>query len=120
MADLDYDGVNYRALESHFTGRLPTISISAVTGNLKPLKKKLFEILDVIRVYTKSPGSKADMTDPIVLEKGSTLEMAATSIHKSLAQKMKFARVWGSGKHDGVMVSRDHVLEDGDIIELHV
>ena len=89
-------------------------------GRLDELKRKLFQILDVIRVYTKTPGGKPDMTDPIVLEKGSTLEMAATSIHKSFAQRMKFARIWGSGKFDGVMVSRDHVLQDGDIIELHV
>jgi ribosome-interacting GTPase 1 len=120
MADLDEGGRSYQALKSHYEGTLPVIAISAVSGALDELKRKLFEILDVIRVYTKTPGGKPDMTDPIVLEKGSTLEMAATSIHKSFAQRMKFARIWGSGKHDGVMVSRDHVLEDGDIIELHV
>jgi hypothetical protein len=120
MADLDYSGASYRALESHYNGKLPTIAVSAVNGGLNALKRKLYEIMDVIRVYTKTPGARADMTDPIVLAKGSTLEMAATSIHKSFAQRMKFARIWGSGKHDGVMVSRDHVLEDGDVIELHV
>ncbi len=120
MADLDYGGNNYRALQGRFEGRLPTIAVSAVSGDLDGLKRKLFEILDVIRVYTKTPGGKPDMTDPIVLPEGSTLEQAATSIHKSFAQRMKFARIWGSGKHDGVMVSRDHVLQDGDIIELHV
>ena len=77
-------------------------------------------MLDVVRVYTKTPGGKPDMTDPIILERDSTLEMAATSIHKSFAQRMKYARVWGSGKFDGVMVKRDHVLQDGDIIELHL
>ena len=29
-------------------------------------------------------------------------------------------RMLRAGKHDGVMVWREHVLEDGDIIELHV
>ena len=120
MADLDLGGNNHRALQNRFEGRLPTIAVSAVSGNLDELKRKLYEILGVIRVYTKTPGGKPDMTDPIVLEKGSTLEMAATSIYKSFAQRMKFARIWGSGKFDGVMVKRDHVLQDGDIIELHV
>jgi ribosome-interacting GTPase 1 len=120
MADLDEGGRNYQALKNRFEPALPSIGISAVSGGLDALKRKLYEILNVIRVYTKTPGSKADLTDPIVLQKGATLEMAATSIHKSFAQRMKFARIWGSGKHDGVMVSRDHVLEDGDIIELHV
>jgi ribosome-interacting GTPase 1 len=120
MADLDAGGQNYRALQGRYEVKLPTIAISAISGNLNDLKRKLFQILDVIRVYTKTPGGKPDMTDPIVLEKGSTLEMAAASIHKSFAQRMKFARIWGSGKFDGVMVKRDHVLQDGDIIELHV
>lgn len=33
---------------------------------------------------------------------------------------MKYARIWSSGKHDGVMAKRDHILQDGDIIELHI
>ncbi len=77
-------------------------------------------MLDVIRVYTKEPGGKPDMAEPVVLEKGGTVEMAAASIHKSFARRMKYARIWGSGKFDGVMVKRDHVLEEGDIIELHL
>ena len=99
---------------------LPVIAVNAASGNLDELKNQIFQMLDVIRVYTKTPGSKPDMTEPIILERGSTLEMAATAIHKSFVQRMKYARVWGSGKFDGVMVKRDHVLQDGDIIELHV
>ena len=119
-ADLDADGIGYLLLQERFGDKLPTIAISAVSGNLDELKRKIFQMLDVIRVYTKTPGGKPDMTDPIILEKGSTLEMAATAIHKSFAQRMKYARIWGSGKFDGVMVKRDHVLQDGDIIELHL
>jgi ribosome-interacting GTPase 1 len=118
-ADLDADGTNLKDLQEMYGNTLPIIATNA-TGNLDELKKKTFEMLDVIRVYTKTPGAKPDMTDPIVLEVGSTLEMAATSIHKSFAQRMKYARVWGSGKFDGIMVKRDHILQDGDIIELHV
>ncbi|OGN98102.1 MAG: hypothetical protein A2Y89_07355 [Chloroflexi bacterium RBG_13_51_18] len=119
-ADMDTGGNNYRALKSRFGEQLPTIAITATSGNLDELKRKTYQMLDVMRVYTKTPGGKPDMTDPIILERDSTLEMAATSIHKSLALRMKYARVWGSGKFDGVMVKRDHVLQDGDIIELHV
>ena len=60
------------------------------------------------------------MDDPIVLPMGSTLADAATEVHKDFAANLKFARIWGSGKHDGVMAKRDHVLQDGDIIELHM
>lgn len=112
---------NYKALQNHYQGRLPLVAISAKEGtNLEELKRKIYEMLDVIRVYTKAPGQKPDLTDPIVLERGSTLGDAAVEVHKDFGQKLKYARVWGSGKHDGIMVSRDHVLEEGDIIELHI
>lgn len=77
-------------------------------------------MLDIIRVYTKTPGQKPDSADPIILARGSTLEDAALEIHKDFQARLKYARVWGSGKHDGVMVKRNHLLEDGDIIELHM
>jgi len=119
-ADLDPGSNNFWALQSRYGEQIPTIAITATTGRLDELKQKIFQLLDVIRVYTKEPGGKPDMTDPIILERGSTLEMAAASIHKSFAQRMKYARIWGSGKFDGVAVKRDHILQDGDIIELHL
>jgi ribosome-interacting GTPase 1 len=117
--DMDVDGIGYMLLQERFNGKVPTIAVNA-TGNLDELKKQVFILLDVIRVYTKEPGTKPEMTEPIVLEKGGTVEMAAASIHKSFAQRLKYARVWGSGKFDGIQVKRDHVLQDGDIIELHI
>ncbi len=118
-SDLDEGGANYRALESRYGGQLPVISLSAIGQGLDELRLKIFQMLDIIRVYTKTPGGKPDMTDPITLDNGSTLEDAAISVHKDFGKKMKYARIWGSGKFDGVMVKRDHVLQDGDIIELH-
>jgi ribosome-interacting GTPase 1 len=119
-ADLDFNGASFRALESRYGTQLPTIAISALGQGLDELKQGLFRVLDIIRVYTKEPGGKPDMAEPIILDRGSTLEMAAAAIHKSFAQRMKYARIWGSGKFDGVQVKRDHVLQDGDIIELHL
>jgi len=51
---------------------------------------------------------------------GEILEDAAAAVHKDFAAKLKYARIWGSGKHDGIMAKRDHILQDGDIIELHL
>jgi ribosome-interacting GTPase 1 len=119
-ADLDEGGRNFQALNNHYSAHLPVVAISALGIGFDELKREIFRILDIIRVYTKEPGGKPDMTDPMVLKRGSTLEMAAAAIHKSFAQRMKYARIWGSGKFDGVMVKRDHVLQDGDIIELHL
>jgi len=112
---------NYTALKNKYGERLPVIAISAREGTgLEELKQAIFRRLDIIRVYTKMPGQKADFNDPIILDRGSTTADAAEGVHKDFRAQLKYARVWGSGKHDGVMVKRDHVLQDGDIIELHL
>jgi small GTP-binding protein len=119
--DLDGAAQNFEALKAEYEGQFPVIAISARQGtNLEELKRKIYEVLDIIRVYTKVPGKKPDFADPIVVARGSTLADAAAEVHKDFAANMKYARIWGSGKHDGVMARRDHILEDGDIIELHL
>ncbi|MFC1966592.1 GTPase [Chloroflexota bacterium] len=119
--DLDEAGRRYAALQNKYEDQLPIIAISArkETG-LEELKLRIYQILDIIRVYTKTPGQKPDFADPIILERWATLEDAATEVHKDFRAGLKFARLWGSGKHDGIMVKRDHILQDGDVVELHV
>jgi len=119
--DLDNASQNYMVLKNKYEGQLPIIAISAKEGiGLEELKHEIYQMLDIIRVYTKMPGQKPDLNDPIVLDRGSRLEDAAAAVHKDFVAKLKYARIWGSGKHDGVMAKRDHVLEDGDVIELHL
>ncbi len=118
--DLDGGGSSFRDLQGRYGGILPVVAVSATGAGLEELRLKVFQMLNIIRVYTKTPGGKPDYTDPIILEKGSTLEGAAASVHKDFAKKMKYARIWGSGKHDGIMAKRDHILQDGDVIELHM
>ena len=112
---------NYQDLQNKYGSQSPVTAISVKEGTgVAELKLKIYQLLDIIRVYTKAPGQKPEFTDPIVLARGSTLVDAATSVHKDFAAKLKYARIWGSGKHDGIMAKRNHVLEDGDIIELHL
>jgi ribosome-interacting GTPase 1 len=112
---------NWERLRSQYVKLFPLVSISAREGHgLEEFKRAVYQALNIIRVYTKTPGSKADLTDPMVLEKGSTLEEAAESLHKDFYQNLKYAVVWGSGKYDGQRVSKGHVLQDGDIVEFHI
>ena len=112
---------NYLTLKKKYEKQLPIIAISAKEGvGLEELKREIYQMLNIIRVYTKVPGQKPDLASPIILERGSRLEDAAASVHKDFAAGLKYARIWGSGKHDGLMVKRDHILQDGDIIELHL
>jgi ribosome-interacting GTPase 1 len=84
------------------------------------MKRRLFQFLDVVRIYSKIPGKKADRKKPFIVKRGSTVIDVARKIHREFGDHMKFARVWGSGKFDGQIVERDHVVEDGDVLEVHV
>jgi ribosome-interacting GTPase 1 len=55
-----------------------------------------------------------------VMRKGSIVEEFAAGVHQDFIEKLKSARVWGSAAHDGQMVGRDHVLRDGDVVELRI
>jgi hypothetical protein len=119
--DLENSSGNWRKLNLQYNGLFPMTCISAKEGTgLEEFKKAVYQALDIIRVHTKTPGSRADLTEPVILKKGSTIEDAAESIHKDFKRELKYAVVWGSGKYDGQRVSKGHVLQDGDIVEFHV
>lgn len=100
---------------------LPCIGISTRMGrNLMDLLAKLYGLSGVIRVYTKVPGKEPDRTSPFVLPVQSTLGDLASRIHKDFVSKLKFAKIWGKTVFDGQMVQRDHVLQEGDIVEIHL
>jgi ribosome-interacting GTPase 1 len=89
-------------------------------GSLDRFRRAVYDALGIIRVYTKPVGKEADRTDPVILPLNSTVEDAAVALHKDFAQRLKFARIWGSGKHEGQRVQRDFVLSDEDTLEFHV
>jgi uncharacterized protein len=99
---------------------LPYFAVSAVTGaGLEALREVLFRELKRIRVYPKEPGKKPDFERPFVLPAGATIHDLAVHVHKEIAERMKFARIWGHAKFDGQQVDRHHVLADKDVVELH-
>jgi ribosome-interacting GTPase 1 len=101
--------------------RFPIITVSAKEGTeVERLRQPLFSLLDILRVYSKRPGHEADPSAPIILKRGSTVLDLAKEIHKDFVAKLQYAKLWGSGKFDGQRVQRDYILEDGDIIELHM
>jgi len=96
------------------------VEVSTETGaGVEQLSRKFFELLEIIRVYAKPPGKPPDMTDPFTLPAGSTVMDLAQAIHRQLAEKLRFARIWGTGVYDGQNAQRSHILCDKDIVELH-
>jgi hypothetical protein len=112
---------NLEALRGLRADLEPFVATSTETREgLEDLGKRLFAMLDVVRVYSKEPGKPADLRQPFIVPRGSTVMDLAETIHRELAQHLKRARIWGGGKYDGQAVQRDHVLADKDVIELHV
>jgi ribosome-interacting GTPase 1 len=111
----------YQRFENYFRDRFSILPISAKERmNFEELKKEIYQILGIIRVYTKIPGKEPDLTEPVILQKGSTIGDVALSIHKDFVAKLRYAKIWGSGKFDGQMVKRDYLVSEGDVIELHI
>ena len=108
-------------LRSVYNARLPIHAVSAATGQgFEGLRRAIYDGLGIIRVYSKPPGKEPSMQSPVVIPNGSTVLEMAAEIHKDFAENLKFARVWGGTKFDGQRVQRDYVLQEGDIVELHV
>ncbi len=114
----------YRRLYDYLSSRRDKsvwlLPVSAKTGfNLDKLGELLFRRLNIVRVYTKQPNGEPSRT-PLVLPKGSTVLDVARRIHSDLVEYFEYARIWGpSAKYPGEKVGPDHVVEDGDIVEIH-
>ena len=120
-SDLDPDPDEVRILEELLGLRFPTLTTSAKTGDgLEDLGAFLFRALEIVRVYTKTPGKAADANDkPFTVQRGGTVLDVAQLVHKDIAESLKFARMWGAEVYDGQQVGPDHRVTDGDLVELH-
>lgn len=119
--DLDPDGT-FTALAREAAGPdLPFLPVSAERGDgLPALRERLFRELRRVRVYTKEPGHRPDLGRPFVLPEGATVHQLALQVHKDLAERLRFARIWGpKARFEGQQVDRHHVLGDRDVVELH-
>lgn len=120
---LDAPGADqtHERLKRRFSDRFPIRAISVESGHgIDQFKRALFEVMQISRVFTKQPGKEADLGEPFVLPVGSTVRDLAGKIHKEILANFRFGRVWGaSGRFQGQRVGEDHVLVDGDIVELH-
>ena len=96
------------------------IFIAADKGiNTDELKDEIFERLELIRLYLKPQGKKADLEEPMIIRKGSTIEDVAAKLHRDFVKNFRHAKVWGSSvKFPGQKVGLDHVLNDKDVLRL--
>jgi ribosome-interacting GTPase 1 len=102
------------------SGNLPVHKVSCETGEgLEELRQTIYDMLGIVRVYSKAPHKEPDLSRPYVVKRGTTVIEMARIVHRDFQDNLKFARVWGHTKIDGLPVEKDHVLEDRDIVEFH-
>eukprot|EP00798_Chlamydomonas_sp_ICE-L_P004365 gene4365-14488_t len=105
--------------------RMPTsipISCHGNGLNLDGLLERMWEMMALVRVFTKKVGAKPDFSAPVVLTSdrgGTTMEALCAQIHKTLAKEVKYGLVWGtSSKHNPQRCGSMHILEDEDVVQI--
>jgi small GTP-binding protein len=96
------------------------VMISAHTGyNMVELKDRIYDTLGFMRVYLKPQSEAADLEEPLIVRKGSTIEDVCRKLHRDFVDRFRYARVWGhSVKHPGQRVGLPHKLKEGDLITI--
>eukprot|EP00877_Chromochloris_zofingiensis_P005306 jgi/Chrzof1/14777/Cz09g15230.t1 len=90
--------------------------------NLEGLLERIWDMMALVRVYTKKVGHKPDFEQPVVLTSdrgGTSMEAMCKQIHNTLIREFKYALVWGvSAKHYPQRVGLQHGLSDEDVVQI--
>jgi len=104
-------------IEAAFPG-MAVLPVSVIDeASLDEFRDAAWQLTGLIRVYLRSNGSTEP--EPLALEPESTVTDVADSVHHDLAEAFVGARIWGpSARFDGQRVGRDHLVQDGDTVEI--
>ncbi|KAH7927375.1 developmentally regulated GTP-binding protein [Leucogyrophana mollusca] len=90
--------------------------------NLDYLIDRIWDNLGLVKIYTKKRGARPDLSDPVCLRKGATIEDVCIGIHKSLAANFRYGLVWWgrSSKFSphAQKVSLNHQVQDEDVVSI--
>lgn len=116
------DKETYLEIEHDISSRFgsPPLMISAHSGyHMEELKDAVYDALGFIRLYLKPQSGDADLEEPLIIRRGSTVENVCTKLHREFVQRFRYARIWGkSVKHPGQRVGLTHKLIDGDLLTI--
>jgi small GTP-binding protein len=101
------------ALRSAFP-QLEVVEVSVLDdASLDRLRDLVWRMTGLARIHLRSDD------DPVALHPPVRVLDVADAIHHELAERCTGARVWGpSARFPGQRVGREHVLEDGDSVEI--
>jgi uncharacterized protein len=97
---------------------LPVIGVSAIDDDsLEAFRTAVWKLTGLVRVYLRQDGRVTD--EPVALQPGATVAEVAAEIHRDIAAICRGGRIWGpAARFDGQLVGRDHVVHDGDAVEI--
>jgi uncharacterized protein len=113
--DLEEGKENFEKIKDKF--QIFPISTLKKIG-LEDLKKKIFEKMEIVRVYPKSKNRPPNFDQPFVIKKGTKLIDLAKEIHEDLFKNFKFAKLFKKNSKKPKIVGKDYILEDEDIVEI--
>ena len=88
---------------------------------IEELKKEIFDLLEIVRVYTKSSNrSSPDFEHPFIFKKNSRLIELAGQIHRDFFFSFRYAKLFKRNLKKPQFVGKDYILQDEDIIEIHI
>ena len=97
------------------------ISVHMKLG-LDILLEKIWEMLGLVRIFTKKKGQPPDFSDPLILTQGRhgcTVKSAIMQIHKGLLKDLNYAFIWGrSVKYSPQKCGLKHELCDEDVLQI--
>lgn len=116
--DLEKSKRNLKKIESQ--SKLKTISCLKKIG-IEKLKREIFDLLGIIRVYTRSANKPLpDFASPFILKKNSRLIELANQIHHDFSFSFKKAKLFKKGSKKFQIVGKDYLPQDGDIVEIYI
>ena len=116
--DLDQDGSRLRHLREVFPDERVTPCSTATGEGLDGVRSLIWDLSGLIRVYAKPRGAPVS-SDPVVLITGASVTDLIGRLNRAWLGKVRHAIVTGtSARFAGQRVGLDHLLEDGDVVEL--
>jgi ribosome-interacting GTPase 1 len=115
LAATKADEVSPAAIE-RLRAALPDLELVAVSvldeASLDAFREAVWRLTGLMRVFLRDD-------EPVALHPPASVLDVAHTIHHELAESCRGARVWGpSARFDGQRVGRDHLLADGDTVEI--
>ena len=100
------------------TQGLSALTVSVLDEeSLDRLRAAIWRLTGLIRVHPRRGGIADD--EPFALPAGATVADVADRVHHEVGRSCTGARIWGaSARFAGQRVGRDHVVADGDVVEV--